>query len=210
MLRKCSWIFSGCLLFAFCFNSDAFGFAPEPPAVVDSAGSENTEKNSDRKSRPDFSETELESILAFADEHHPELGRLLQHLRKSRPNELQRAARELNQQIQVLQKLRDKNPTRYAHHLELWKNDSQIRVLVAKWSRTKDESLELEIRELLRQRRDAKLAQLMADQLRLKGQLQKVEKQIASFEESSDSEIEREWEQLAKKTNAHLKKQQQK
>ena len=75
-------------------------------------------------------------------------------------------------------------------------------MLVAKWSRSRDDALEQEIRALLQQRRDLKLAQLKADQQRLTEQVQKVEKQIATL---SDSQLEREWEQLAKKTNASRK-----
>ena len=140
--------------------------------------------------------------LILPSEHHPELARLLEQLRKSRPHEFQRAVRELIQQIQTLEKLQERNSTRYAHQLELWKNDSQIRVLVAKWSHTQNDALEQEIRGLLQQRRDMKLAQLKFDQQRLTEQLQKVEKQIATV---SDSELEREWEQLAKKTNSSRK-----
>ena len=104
---------------------------------------------------------------------------------------------------QVLEKLKEKNPTRYEHQLQLWKNDSQIRVLVAKWSLSKDEAIEKQIRQLLRQRRDTKVAQLKAEQKRLSEQLQKVEKQLTTISEMPDSQIDREWEQLAKKTNAN-------
>lgn len=188
----------------------AVAFMPEPPAeTVSSASSEYSHGSADTKKRPELSESELTLTLEFAAEHHPELARLLKHLRQSRPQEFQRAARELHQQVLTLQKLRERNPVRYAHQLEVWKCDSQIRVLVAKWSRTRDESLELQIRGLLQQRRDAKLAQLQAEHARLTEQLQKVQDQIASHTEASDTGIEREWEQLTKKTNVRRKTQQQ-
>jgi septal ring factor EnvC (AmiA/AmiB activator) len=184
-------------------GGDEAAFAAEPPAdAVRSDSPKPGDKATDKKLRPELSESELTLTMGFAAEHHPELARLLDHLKKSRPSEFQRAVRELNQQIQTLEKLREKNPARYAHQLELWKNDSQIRVLVAKWSRTQDDELEQEIRGLLQQRRDLKLAQLKAEQQRLTEQMQKLEKQIATL---SDSQLEREWEQLAKKTNASRK-----
>lgn len=174
--------------------------AAEPPAdAVRSDSPKLGDKATDKKQRAELSESDLTVTMAFASEHHPELARLLEHLKKSRPGEFQRAVRELNQQILALEKLREKNQARYAHQLELWKNDSQIRVLVAKWSRSQDDALEQEIRGLLLQRRDMKLAQLKADQQRLTEQMQRLEKQIATL---SDSQLEREWEQLAKKTNA--------
>ena len=150
-------------------------------------------------------ESDLNGTMACASEHHPELARLLEHLKKSRPNEFQRAMRELHQQVQGLEKLRERNPARHAQQLELWKTDSQIRVLVAKWSKSGDKKLEQEIRELLKQRRDAKLAQLKAERLRLSEQLQKVDSQITSLSEAHDQQLDREWEQLAKKTNANRK-----
>jgi len=187
----------------FATGREVAAFVPEPPAdVLRSDSPKPGDRTADRKPRAEVSESDLTVTMAFATEHHPELARLLEQLRKSRPHEFQRAVRELNQQIQTLERLREKNPTRYAHQLELWKHDSQIRVLVAKWSRTHDDALEQEIRALLQQRRDIKLAQLKIEQQRLAEQMQKVEKQIATM---SESQVEREWEQLAKKTSAGRK-----
>ncbi|HQX51783.1 MAG TPA: hypothetical protein PLR25_17820 [Planctomycetaceae bacterium] len=158
----------------------------------------------DRKApRPVLSETDLNATMAFAAEHHPELARLLEHLKKSRKSEFHRAMRELNQQMVSLEKLRERNPSRYIHQLELWKTDSQIRVLVAKWSQTEDEKIAEDIRQLLRHRRDTKLSQLKAEHLRLSDQLQKLENQIKAA--SASEELDHEWEQLAKKTNASRK-----
>lgn len=160
----------------------------------------------DRKSpRPDLSDSDLQSTMAFASEHHPELARLLEHLKKSRPSEFQKAMRELNQQVQGLEKIRERNPSRYSHNLTLWRTDSQIRVLVAKWSQTNDKKLESEIRELLKERREAKLAQLELDRQRLSEQLRKIETQMGTLSSSSDEQLDHEWEQLAKKTNASRK-----
>jgi hypothetical protein len=179
-------------------------FAADPPATsVRVDAPKAADKSADKKVRTELSESDIVATMAFASEHHPELARLLEHLRKSRSNEFQRAARELNQQVVVLEKLKEKNPARYEHQLKLWKEDSQIRVLVAKWSYSKDEAIEQQIRQLLQQRHDTKIAQLRTEQKRLVEQLQKVEKQLTSLAEMPDSQIDREWEQLAKKTNAN-------
>ena len=177
--------------------------ASDPPVTAVRVDSPKvSEKAGEKKLRAELTESDLDATMAFASEHHPELARLLEHLRKSRSNEFQRAARELNQQMQVLEKLKERNSPRFENQLKLWKVDSQIRVLVAKWSHSKDKAFEHQIRQLLQQRRDTKLAQLKAESQRLTDQLRKVETQMAIFSDSSDSEIDREWEQLAKKTNA--------
>ncbi len=178
--------------------------ASDPPAPTVIADAQKAvDKSTEKKLRTELSESDLTATMAFASEHHPELARLLQHLRKSRSLEFQRAARELNQQIEVLEKLKEKNPARYEHQLQLWKDDSQIRVLVAKWSLSKDEAIEKQIRQLLMQRRDTKVAQLKAEQKRLGDQLEKVEKQLTTISDMPEAQIDREWEQLAKKTNAN-------
>lgn len=192
------------LTVAYASGDGQIASAADPPAAsVRVDAPKIVDKSGEKKLRTELSESDLVATMAFASEHHPELARLLEHLRKSRPHEFQRAARELNQQIVMLEKLREKNPARYEHQLQLWKNDSQIRVLVAKWSLSKDEAIEQQIRQLLQQRRDTKVAQLKAEQKRLVEQLQKVEKQLKTISEMPDSQIDREWEQLAKKTNAN-------
>ncbi len=182
-------------------------FAQSPPADTTGEKAEKAAEDAiDRKApRPELSETDLDATMAFAAEHHPELARLLEHLKKARKSEFQRAMRELNQQMLILEKQRERNPSRYIHQLELWKTDSQIRVLVAKWSQAKDDQLEQKIRALLRYRHDAKVAQLKAEHLRLTDQLKKLESQLTAMSESQDEQLDREWEQLAKKTNANRK-----
>lgn len=201
---RCSGSLLILLMVGFACRDSVTASAADPPATsVRVDASKTAEKSADKKNRAELSESDLVATMVFASEHHPELARLLEHLRKSRSNEFQRAARELNQQIVVLEKLKEKNPVRYEHQLQLWKEDSQIRVLVAKWSFSKDEAIEQQIRQLLQQRRDTKVAQLKAEQKRLSEQLQKVEKQLTTISEMPDSQIDREWEQLAKKTNAN-------
>ena len=203
-MMRASGSFLILLTLAYAFSDGQTTSAADPPTTSVSVDAPNSvDKSAEKKLRTELSESDLAVTMAFASEHHPELARLLEHLRKSRPHEFQRAARELNQQIEVLEKLKEKNPTRYEHQLQLWKNDSQIRVLVAKWSLSKDEAIEQQIRQLLRQRRDTKVAQLKAEQKRLSEQLQKVEKQLTTISDMPDSQIDREWEQLAKKTNAN-------
>ena len=131
---RCSGLLSILVIVADLAHECEAASAADPPATSVSVDAPKAiDKSTDKKLRTELSESDLAATIAFASEHHPELARLLEHLRKSRSNEFQRAARELNQQIVVLEKIKEKNPARYAHQLQLWKEDSQIRVLVAKW-----------------------------------------------------------------------------
>jgi hypothetical protein len=137
--------------------------------------------------------------MEFATQHHPELARLLEQLEKSRPNEFVRAIRDLNKQLQQLEITREKNPTRYDAQLESWKLESQIRVLTARWSLSRDAELETQVRGLLKQRREAKMAQLKADKERLLEQQRKIDEQLTALSDPMDAQVDKEWEQLAKK-----------
>jgi hypothetical protein len=169
---------------------------PEAKArVEESAKSEHV----DKKSRTENSEADRKTAMEFATQHHPELARLLEQLEKSRPSEFARAMKDLNQQLQQLERTREKNPTRYDAQLESWKVESQIRVLTARWSLNRDAELETQIRGLLKQRREARIAQLKLDKERLLEQQRKIDEQLTALSDPMDSQVDKEWEQLARK-----------
>lgn len=153
----------------------------------------------EKKSRTDKSEADRKAAMEFATQHHPELARLLEQLEKSRPSEFARAMKDLNQQLTQLERTREKNPTRYDAQLQSWKVESQIRVLTARWSLSRDAELETQIRSLLKQRREAKIAQLKMDKERLLEQQRKIDEQLAALSDPMDAQVDKEWEQLAKK-----------
>lgn len=169
---------------------------PEEKAKVTDSGKS---EHADKKSRSEKSEADRKAAMEFATQHHPELARLLEQLEKSRPNEFARAIRDLNQQLQQLERTREKNPTRYDAQLESWKIESQIRVLTARWSLSRDAELETQIRGLLKQRREAKMAQLKADKERLLEQQRKIDEQLSALSDPMDAQVDKEWEQLARK-----------
>jgi hypothetical protein len=191
----------------------AAGGMAQAPQEQKSARQESTDKTTDalnhqnplpgskKAARQDVSDSDSTSVLQFANEHHPELARLLEQLGKSRPGEFARAERELSQQIKALERVQERNPEKYQVQLETWKRDSQIRVLMARWFRSQDPELEKEVRELLTARREARLAQLRSEQKRLAEQLKKVEEQLAVVSQPIEPEIEKEWEQLSKKAS---------
>lgn len=162
----------------------------------------NREKVSsgDKKSaKAEVSDEDRATAMKFASENHPELARLLEHLEKSRPGEFSRAARELTLQIQALERTREKSPAKYQTQLETWKRDSQIRVLMARWSRNQDPELEKQVRGLLIQRHESRLVQLRADKERFTEQLRKIDAQLAAISQPVESQIDKEWDQLSKK-----------
>ena len=174
------------------------------PETVKAQGTESTEKAELAKSETDKKNAEVtdedrEQVIAFAHEHHPELAGLLEQLRKSRPNEFNKAVKELRQQISALDRVRERSPAKYSEQLVSWKRDSQIRLLMARWAKKNDPAIEKEIRALLKERREARLAQLKADRERLNQQQRKLDEQLLEFEKPIDDQVGEEWDLLAKR-----------
>lgn len=164
---------------------------------------DSVSRNSSRVvTRTELSAEDRAAALRFVAEHHPELSHLLMQLKKSRPVEFERAVRELVQQTQVIQRLQEKNPARYDMQLKAWKLDSQIRVLMARWARTADAGLELEIRGLIAERQRMKASQLSADRAKLEEQLKRMDEQLATFSEAEEVRVAAEWEQLSRRAKA--------
>lgn len=155
--------------------------------------------------RTELSAADRTEALRFVAEHHPELAHLLMQLKKSRSVEFERAVRELVQQTQAIQRLQEKNPARYETQLKAWKLDSQIRVLMARWARTADSGLELEIRGLIAERQRMKSSQLSADRAKLEEQLKRMDEQLATFSEAEDVRVAAEWEQLSRRAKAAIR-----
>jgi hypothetical protein len=144
--------------------------------------------------RPPISEQDRTEAQQFVAEHHPELASLLSQLQKSRPAEFERALRELVPQTQAIQRSKERSPARYESLLAAWKVDSQIRVLMARWSRKQDPETETKVRELIAQRQQLRREQTQAEKQRLTEQLQKLDEQLQTLEQPETQRIQAEWE----------------
>ena len=143
--------------------------------------------------RPPISEQDRTEAQQFVAEHHPELASLLSQLQKSRPAEFERALRELVPQTQAIQRSKERSPARYESLLAAWKVDSQIRVLMARWSRKQDPETETKVRELIAQRQQLRREQTQAEKQRLTEQLQKLDEQLQTLEQPETQRIQAEW-----------------
>ena len=154
-----------------------------------------------------MTEAEENSALAFAAEHHPELGELLNRLRKSSPAGFSRGIREVHLGIQRLDRFKEKQPARFDAELASWKVDSEIRLLTAKWLMSQDPAIEAQIRELLRQRQQKKIDRLKTERSRVAERLEQLDQQIGMSTTELDADLAEEWNRLAKKTASTAKAQ---
>ena len=131
--------------------------------------------------------------MAFARDNHPELVPLISSLKESRPNDYNRALRELHVAAARFGKLRERLSTeRYAQQLQLWKLDSRIKLQLAKWSVSPSKKLEGEIREAIAQRQSVRRQQYEQELLRAQDRVQKLQSAIQKLDDySPDTEFDK-------------------
>lgn len=170
------------------------------PSKVETKSESSTDASAQAdKKKTEITEADRAYVLKFAKENHPELAGLLEQLQKSRPNEFAKAVRELHQQVRALDRVRERSPARYEEQLASWKRDSKIRLLMARWAKKNDPALEQEIRALLKERREARLAQLRSERERLNQMQRKLDEQLLEMEQPMDQQISAEWDLLSKR-----------
>lgn len=140
------------------------------------------------------------AAIAFAVEHHPELVPLLERLRTEAPAEFAAAVADLERSRERLAKLLDRQPEKYDAALADWKISSRIRLALARFSTSPSATAERELRQLIRQRAEGRLAPLRAERDRITSRLEKIDAQLEAFDRDPDAAVGREFEALRSKT----------
>jgi hypothetical protein len=128
--------------------------------------------------------------LAFAREHHPELAELLQRLRKSDRDAFEKAVRDVFQASERLARLQENDPERYELALQSWTLDSRIRLLAARSTMSNDPGIEGQLRELLHERQNVRIAMLQLERERLQTRLERINGQIEQWESNPTAVVE--------------------
>lgn len=154
-----------------------------------------------------LTEDEQQQALEFARKHHPELASLLDTLRRNSQTGFAHGIREIHLVCQRLERIREKQPARFEAELQNWKLDSEIRLLTARWSMSQDPELETKIRELLRQRRQARIDRLKSERERLTERLKQLDSQIGMDTAEREAALAAEWDRLAKRATTTARAQ---
>lgn len=136
--------------------------------------------------------------MKFAADHHPELAKLLGQLRRKSPAAFARGIREVHAASQRIQRMSERAPNRVETELRRWKTDSEIRLMTARWAISQDPVLEKKIRDLLRERQEARLKEMKAERDRLAKRLQLLDEQIGMGTAELDEFLEREFNRLSR------------
>ncbi len=166
-----------CLALLVCLSGTSFGLAQAESGV-------------DGEVRKD--------VLAFADKHHPELGKLLRTLEDSQPKEFRSAMNDLNKTRERLVRSQERTPDRYPLELKEWQLESRIRLLAARLAMGSDAGLEDQIRKALKERREIRMKLLKHEESRLRDRLVRIDRQLEALEKSSDGAIDTELAALRK------------
>lgn len=130
------------------------------------------------------------AALMFANRHHPELAELLKRLKATDTKAFDAAVRDVSQSRERLSRLEVQDPERHELALQVWTLDSRIRLLAARSTMSDDPSIDERLRELLRERRQARLSLLRFERQRLKARIDRIEGQIEHLERNGDDAVE--------------------
>jgi hypothetical protein len=142
------------------------------------------------------------AALAFAAEHHPELVPLLERLRDGAADEFTAAIADLERTRERIEKLRERQPERHEAELADWKSSSRIRLALARLSTSPSAEAERELRQLLRERHERRLATLRAERERISARLEKIDAQLAAHDADPETAIDKEFTALRAKADA--------
>jgi hypothetical protein len=164
-------------------------------AKVDSQSGPKASRAAVSKPRPRLSKRQVRQALAFARLHHPELAKLIERLRSVQDRTAyDKAVAELSKTAQRLESLKESNFERYGMMLELWKLESQARLMVARSMMKPDPKRDAQLRETLRKRAELRRIMLLADIKRSQARIDRIESQLKSLENldaATDRELQR-------------------
>lgn len=147
-------------------------------------------------------------LLAFAEEHDPQLRALLEMLETKRPKQFRQALANLARDTDRLSALETRDPERHDLELRQWKNNQRIQILSAKLT-LKGGSPEGkdELKKLLARKNELRQASLQLELRRARERVARLEEQTSKLAKPTEGELEKQVEQIlsrAKKTGSGI------
>jgi len=138
---------------------------------------------------------QVKQSLAFARAHHPELAKLVSRLKGAgNRSAYDKAVLELFRTAERLERAKAANPKRYEMLLELWKLESQARLMVAQQTMKPDPDRAARLKQTLRKRAELRREMLSADIKRSRERIDRIEIQLKALENldaAADRELRR-------------------
>lgn len=134
--------------------------------------------------------------IAFVEQHHPELARLLAHLKKRDRKSYDQAIRQLYRDSRRLMESSERDSLRHTWELRKWQAESRIQLLSARLSMGDDEKLRTELIRELGERHDARAALIKLERDRAEQRTERLTEALHKLEANRQKAIERELERL--------------
>ena len=179
-----------------------------PSAALPSAGSSATAKpGKAAKPTQGFTPEREAAALTFVRMHHAELAELLERLKTRRPQEYQKAIRELFRASERLASSQEQQPLRYELELQEWKLSSRIQLLVARMSMNRTPELEQELRQLLNEQVSVHRDLIRFSYERTSARAAALQKELKDLEQRQADLVEERFRAALKSNGQNLKKQ---
>lgn len=199
MARRLTSVLAVLLLCATAWSAnDAAPPAVERQLAQNKANVQRNASDSTKSRRPAHriaAEREAEAI-AFVEQHHPELARLLAHLKKRDMVSYDQAVRQLYRDSRRLTESRERDSLRHTWELRKWRAESRIQLLSARLSMGDDEKLRTELIRQLGERHDARTALVKLALDRAEQRAERLTEALHKLEANREKAIERELERL--------------
>ena len=151
---------------------------------------------SSRSNPVEFTAAEERTALDFVRKHQSELAELLEHLKKSGSKQYERAIRDVLRSAERLSQLKKRDASRHGLELKAWKIKTQVQLLAARLSMTKDSKLEGKLKAAVAEHFDLQLEMTKQNRSQLKQRLEKLDKNIDRLKRSRDQSIQRQYNTL--------------
>ncbi|MBA4019910.1 MAG: hypothetical protein C0483_22310 [Pirellula sp.] len=147
------------------------------------------------------------AALTFVRMHHGELADLLDRLKTRRPQEYQKAIRELFRVSERLAMSQEQQPLRYELELQEWKLSSRIQLLVARMSMNRTPELEQELRQLLAEQVSVHRDLIRFSYERTSARAAALQKELTDLEQRQGDLVEERFQKVLKSSGQNQKKQ---
>jgi hypothetical protein len=138
------------------------------------------------------------AVQTFVERNHPELAELLSHLKTNRPQEYERAIRDLHRITERLAGIQERDRTQYDLEIALWTAQSRVQLLTARLRMGTTDSLKSDLREALNVQAEAKVALHKHERKRVADRLAMIDADIDQFENERQKVIDKQMDLLVR------------
>ena len=152
---------------------------------------ETSESVPKTKKTPTISPQREKGVLNFVEKNHRELKSVLDHLKKNRPSDYQRALNQINRASQRIENMKQKDPQRYQIELGSWKTQSRIKLVAAKLALNDNDKLRGELKKIIKEDISWRAKRLELDNKRLQERIERNKKSLRDIKSIDNSRLDR-------------------